>query len=110
MSTSFHEGLCVPVLEGYAFGCRAIGTTSGNLPFLVQPPDPCVPAGDAPALAAALVDVAADILAGDRPTRRHDELVERYSARSCVKALQVELYRQAARRRRLEVERQGLGA
>ncbi len=51
---SFHEGLCVPVIEGYAAGCRAIGTTAGNLPYIVFPPDPVVAPGDPPALADAI--------------------------------------------------------
>ena len=46
ISTSFHEGLCVPLIEGYAAGCRAIGTTAGNLPYVVFAPDPVVPPGD----------------------------------------------------------------
>ena len=50
VSPSFHEGLCVPIIEGYLAGCRAIGTDAGNVPFAVQPPDPVVPAGDADAL------------------------------------------------------------
>jgi glycosyltransferase involved in cell wall biosynthesis len=64
VSPSFHEGLCVPVVEGYLAGCRAIGTDAGNLPFLVAPPDPVVPAGDSGALADAIELVAADVLAG----------------------------------------------
>jgi glycosyltransferase involved in cell wall biosynthesis len=64
VSPSFHEGLCVPVIEGYLAGCRAIGTTSGNLPFLVQAPDPVVATGDPAALAEAITQVAGELLAG----------------------------------------------
>lgn len=64
VSPSFHEGLCIPVIEGYASGCRAIGTTAGNLPFLVVDGDPCVPPGDVVALAAAITAVVDEVLAG----------------------------------------------
>jgi glycosyltransferase involved in cell wall biosynthesis len=64
VSPSFHEGLCVPIIEGYRAGCRAIGTTGGNLPFAVFPPDPVVPTGDADALAAAIADVVRQVLSG----------------------------------------------
>ncbi|MGD9798049.1 MAG: glycosyltransferase family 4 protein [Acidimicrobiia bacterium] len=97
VSPSFHEGLCVPIIEGYAFGCRAIGTTTGNLPFVVQPPDPCVPPGDPEALRDALARMVLEVRAEAQPRRRHPDLVERYSSRSCARALQRELYRQAAR-------------
>jgi glycosyltransferase involved in cell wall biosynthesis len=60
VSPSFHEGLCVPIVEGYLAGCRAIGTDRGNLPFVVQPPDPIVPAGDPHALAAAITTITSD--------------------------------------------------
>lgn len=83
VSTSFHEGLCVPVVEAYAAGCRAIGTDRGNLKYIIQPPDPVVPAGSPEALATAIATVADDILER-RPVDRTamDELVERYSRRS----------------------------
>lgn len=61
---SLHEGLCVPVIEGYMAGCRVIGTDAGNLPNVVQAPDPVVPAGDAEPLADAIVAVANEIAAG----------------------------------------------
>jgi glycosyltransferase involved in cell wall biosynthesis len=64
VSPSFHEGLCVPVIEGYMAGCRAIGTTAGNLPFVVHAPDPVVAAGDPAALAKAITQVAGELLAG----------------------------------------------
>lgn len=64
ISPSFHEGFCVPIVEGYLSGCRAVVTDAGNLPDLVIPPDPVVPAGDAEALAAAITRVGAEIEAG----------------------------------------------
>ena len=96
VSTSFHEGLCVPILEGYAVGCRAIGTTAGNLPFVVQPPDPCVEPGDPAALAGAIERVVADMKNATTRERMHPELVDRYSIGSCRTLLQRELYRIAA--------------
>ena len=54
VSASLHEGLCMPVIEAYSAGCRVIGTTAGNLPFVVQQPDRCVVPDDPAALAAAL--------------------------------------------------------
>lgn len=64
VSPSLHEGLCVPVIEGYRAGCRVVGTDAGNLPFIVQPPDPIVQAGNADALADAIVAVAGELLDG----------------------------------------------
>ncbi len=64
VSPSFHEGLCIPVIEGYLAGCRAIGTNAGNLPFAVFSPDPIVPSGDPGALARAIEAIAHDLLAG----------------------------------------------
>jgi glycosyltransferase involved in cell wall biosynthesis len=64
VSPSFHEGLCIPIIEGYLAGCRAIGTTGGNLPFAVFPPDPVVPVGDAVALASAIDAVADQVRSG----------------------------------------------
>ncbi len=59
VSPSFHEGLCVPVIEAYSYGCRVIGTTAGNLPFLILPCDVVVEPGNAPELARALEDTIA---------------------------------------------------
>jgi glycosyltransferase involved in cell wall biosynthesis len=64
VSPSYHEGLCVPIVEGYLSGCRAVGTDAGNLPYVVQAPDPIVPVGDPEALADAIVVLAREILAG----------------------------------------------
>lgn len=97
ISASFHEGLCVPVIEGYAFGCRAIGTTAGNLPFVIQAPDPCVAPGDIAELARALTGMIPEVQRQTTRERRHASIVDRYSPRSARSHLQIELYRQAAR-------------
>jgi glycosyltransferase involved in cell wall biosynthesis len=62
LSASLHEGLCVPVIEAYLAGCRVIGTTAGNLPYVVIPPDPIVPVRDVDALAGALRRIIAETL------------------------------------------------
>lgn len=93
VSPSMHEGLCVPIIEGYASGCRAIGTTGGNLPFLVQPPDPCVEPGNAAQLAAAITSMVPEIDTQRVRGVLHPELVAKYSTRSTRRALQLELYR-----------------
>lgn len=64
VSPSLHEGLCLPVIEAYRAGLRVVGTDAGNLPYVVQAPDPVVPAGDPAALAEAIVDVATEVLEG----------------------------------------------
>ena len=64
VTPSLHEGLCVPVIEAYEAGLRVVGTDAGNLPYVIQAPDPVVPAGDADALAHAIVTVAEEVLDG----------------------------------------------
>ena len=96
ISPSFHEGLCVPIIEGYAVGCRAIGTTAGNLPFVVQSPDPCVEPGDPQALATAIERVVAEMENDTIRDRLHPELVEQYSIGACRTLLQREIYRPAS--------------
>jgi glycosyltransferase involved in cell wall biosynthesis len=92
VSPSFHEGFCVPVIEAYLAGCRVIGTTAGNLPFVVQDPDPCVPPGDPAALAAALAAMLDEIdPAAERPPR-HEAFTARYGAEASRDSLQRELY------------------
>ena len=61
VSPSRHEGLCVPVVEAYLAGCRVVAADGGNLRYVVQAPDPVVPAGDAAALAEALASVTSDV-------------------------------------------------
>ena len=88
VSPSLHEGLCVPVIEAYIAGCRVIGTDAGNLPFIVQHPDPIAPAGDATALAAAIVGLATELSTGvvERPAGA-DQLVECFSTKSVTRRL-----------------------
>jgi glycosyltransferase involved in cell wall biosynthesis len=100
VSPSLHEGLCVPVLEAYHAGCRVVGTDAGNLPFVVQPPDPVVAAGDVAALANAVVDVARQILRDESVSApRVSELLARYSLANC----RATLMEQVARLSRLDV-------
>jgi glycosyltransferase involved in cell wall biosynthesis len=88
LATSQHEGLCVPVLEAYHAGARVIGADAGNLPFIVQPPDPIVPALDAAALAEAIRTVAEDVLAERAVDRTGvDALLARYSSTAARLAL-----------------------
>lgn len=87
VSTSFHEGLCVPVIEAYAAGCRVIGTDAGNLPFIVVPPDPVVPAGDPDALAAAISGLVDGGAVDDEYIARRDRIVQGFSAASAGEAL-----------------------
>jgi glycosyltransferase involved in cell wall biosynthesis len=51
ISPSLHEGLCIPIIEGYLAGCRAIGTDAGNLSYVVCPPDQIARADDSASLA-----------------------------------------------------------
>ncbi len=83
VSPSFHEGLCVPVIEAYAAGCRVVGTDRANLPHVVQRPDPIVPAGDPEALGEALATLADDVLSRRQVDRSNmDALVKRYGRRA----------------------------
>jgi glycosyltransferase involved in cell wall biosynthesis len=56
----------MPVVEAYSAGCNVIGTDAGNLPFVVKPPDPVVPANDPDALAQSIVSLGREVLAGER--------------------------------------------
>ena len=51
VSPSLHEGLCIPIIEGYLAGCRAIGTDAGNLSYVVCHPDRVARADDSGSLA-----------------------------------------------------------
>jgi SAM-dependent methyltransferase len=79
VSPSHHEGLCVPIIEGYIAGARAIGTEAGNLPFIVQPPDPLVPVDDPEALADAIEAVSDAGAAGEEWHSAIDSVVRRFS-------------------------------
>lgn len=96
VSTSFHEGLCVPVIEGYSAGCRAIGTTAGNLPYVVLSPDPVVEPGDAAQLAAAIERVACQLEVSDEGYQeRRRELVALFSRATATRLLRQALFRAA---------------
>jgi len=53
---SYHEGYCVPVIEALSAGCYVIGSDAGNLPNVMGGLGRVVPAGDVPALTAAIAD------------------------------------------------------
>jgi glycosyltransferase involved in cell wall biosynthesis len=97
VSPSLHEGLCVPVIEAYIAGCRVIGTDAGNLPFIVQDPDPIAPAGDAAALGTAIVGLATELSTGvvEWPAGA-DRLVECFSTRSVTHRLRAAIALQDA--------------
>lgn len=63
VSTSRHEGFCVPVIEALSSGCRVVCTDAGALPETLGPCGALVPVGDVGALREAL----ADALDGDEP-------------------------------------------
>lgn len=56
VSTSRHEGFCVPVVEAIASGCQVITTDAGALAETVGPCGRLVPVGDVAALGSALTD------------------------------------------------------
>ncbi len=55
---SYHEGFCVPVVEGLRAGCLPLGYAAGNIPAVVAGLGSLVERGDIPALADALVALA----------------------------------------------------
>jgi glycosyltransferase involved in cell wall biosynthesis len=78
---SLHEGLCVPIIEGYIAGCRAVGTDAGNLPNVVVHPDPVVQASSSSALSRGLEFMVDEISAGRRsPPGEATELVSHFTA------------------------------
>jgi glycosyltransferase involved in cell wall biosynthesis len=92
VSPSLHEGLCVPIIEGYLAGCRAVGTDAGNLPNVVIPPDPIARAGDPESLAAALEFIVGEIAAGNRSIPSGaDRLVEQFGHDAIAQQLRTEL-------------------
>ena len=92
ISPSRHEGLCVPVVEGYLAGCRAIASNAGNLPYLVQPPDPIVESGDPAALRLAIESVVnGELNRTPNDVRRSKQLALAYSVDSCRVHLEREL-------------------
>ncbi len=63
---SYHEGFCVPVVEGLRAGCIPLATTAGNLPAITAGLGRLVPPGDPASLAAALATLA-QALASNAP-------------------------------------------
>ena len=74
---SFHEGFCVPVIEGFRAGCIPVGYASGNVPNVANRLGRLVATGDVPGLTGALAGVAsglaADRIVLDRGTVTIDE-------------------------------------
>lgn len=70
VSPSLHEGLCVPVIEAYIAESRVVAVSTGNLPFVVQPPDRLAPPNEPQLLADAIADTVREILAGVIVDRR----------------------------------------
>lgn len=62
---SYHEGFCVPVIEALAAGCRAITYDNSNLLHIGGGFSRLVPTGDLDALAKAIAEEAAGVLAPD---------------------------------------------
>jgi glycosyltransferase involved in cell wall biosynthesis len=83
VTPSLHEGLCVPIIEAYSAGCRVIGTSAGNVPYVVQSPDPLVTAGNVQELADAIAEMATAITNGaTSPPPGATELVERFGTKA----------------------------
>ena len=61
---SYHEGYCLPVIEGLSCGCVVVATDAGNLPFITNGLGRIVPAGDRGRLAEALACISNAIAAG----------------------------------------------
>ena len=68
---SYHEGFCVPVIEGLRAGCVPLGYSAGNLPSIMGGLGCLVAAGNVPALAQRLLQlsdaIAQGIVAPDIP-------------------------------------------
>lgn len=94
VSASYHEGFCVPVIEGLRAGCIPVTSDAGNLRYIADGLGRTTPSGDMNMFATALAEVAADVEAAladlDAPAlqlgrgafsaRAFDEAVRRYVA------------------------------
>jgi len=63
---SFHEGFCVPVVEGLRAGCIPVGYAAGNVPNVANGLGRLVESGDIPALSDALIDVSRGLIEASR--------------------------------------------
>ncbi len=63
---SYHEGFCVPVVEGLRAGCIPVGYAAGNVPNVANRLGRLVKSGDIAGLADALVDVSRGLVAASR--------------------------------------------
>jgi glycosyltransferase involved in cell wall biosynthesis len=61
---SYHEGFCVPVVEGLRAGCIPLATSAGNLPAITAGLGRLVPPGDPQALAETLASLGRALAAG----------------------------------------------
>jgi glycosyltransferase involved in cell wall biosynthesis len=61
---SYHEGYCLPVIEGLSRGCVVVGYDAGNLPFITNGLGRTVPAGDRGQLSEAVAQLSAAVAAG----------------------------------------------
>jgi glycosyltransferase involved in cell wall biosynthesis len=98
VSPSLHEGLCIPIIEGYLAGCRAIGTDAGNLAYVVCDPDPIARADDSDSLADAIEATIRRVRAernghGPADNEKAREMCERFSRESVRRHLLEELHR-----------------
>jgi glycosyltransferase involved in cell wall biosynthesis len=96
VSPSLHEGLCIPIIEGYLAGCRAIGTDAGNLSYVVCHPDKVARANDSASLADVIEATLLEIRAARAGTAIHTnenarQLCERFSRTSVSRHLLEEL-------------------
>lgn len=83
VSTSRHEGFCVPVLEGLSMGCRVVVTDAGALPDTAGPTARVVPVGDLDELAGALED---ELGAPRPPDRQWREAVSSHLSKFTLSA------------------------
>jgi glycosyltransferase involved in cell wall biosynthesis len=54
---SYHEGYCLPVIEGLSCGCVVVAYDSGNLPFITNGLGCTIPAGDRGRLTQAVAQI-----------------------------------------------------